>query len=665
MTAGKLSAMPLAARFAWLAPAALAVFAAGCTQSAGADLALRIGPAAKVTCVLAFARFEDGSELTSGLQPRSGRNELQIGLFESRGLSRAFTAGAEGYWSPGGGCDAPLHLNDEAPGQPSAFVSGKVVPLTLELSMPLGFDRDGDGFRSTGHGGGDCDDGRADVSPEAQEVCGDGADNDCSGAADCADPSCAGAGSCEASEASCGDGVDNDGDRLIDCADPDCDGRACNDGNPCTVNDRCSGGICTVTPVICASPPTACHEPSGTCAGDGGCVYGVDAGTSCSGGFCGYDGACGALFRYAPANFTPPSISMFAPAQRFNCGTSTFDSTPSATTPFTNWCGQPTPPVIVAPQGATGIDAVVLPMRGLRVDGSQTLRLIGTRPVILAVFGDAVVDGLINAGGSGTTPGAGGNSSACGATGAGGVGTANSSSGGGGGGGAYGGTGGAGGNSNLSAAGALGGSVNGVTALSPFRGGCGGGAGGDSGGTGGGGGGGVQISASDLVTIRGRVASQGGGGQGGQNDQSGGGGGGSGGAVLLEATFISFGPAARVTVNGGGGGEGDNCCASGTYDGAGGASGRNDGTGVANGGDTSNSPGGAGGAGSAGPTAAADGLNGTTATTGGATLRGGGGGGGGGVGRIRLDFAGDCAKDPGAIFSGAVTSNKGSDGGCP
>jgi hypothetical protein len=390
----------------------------------------------------------------------------------------------------------------------------------------------------------------------------------------------------------------------------------------------------------------------------------VDAGVSCSGGFCGYDGSCGALFRYAPANFSPPPISMFAPAQRFNCNTSTFDSSPSASPAFANWCGQPTPPLIVVPQGTTGVDAVVLPMRGLRVDASHTLRLIGSRPVILAVFGDVVVDGLINAGAAGTAPGAGGNSPAC-ATGAGAVGAAASSSGGGGGGGAFAIAGGAGGNSNLSAAGALGGSINGTTDLTPFRGGCGGGAGGDTGGTGGGGGGGVQISASDLMTIRGRVAAQGGGGQGGQSDQSGGGGGGSGGAILLEATFISFGPSARVTANGGSGGEGDNCCGTGTYDGAGGRDGRQDGVGVVNGGDTANSPGGAGGAGGAGPTAAQDGLPGTTASTSGGTLRGGGGGGGGGVGRIRLDFAGDCAKDPGAVFSGAVTSNKGSDGGCP
>jgi hypothetical protein len=35
------------------------------------------------------------------------------------------------------------------------------------------------------------------------------------------------------------------------------------------------------------------------------------------------------------------------------------------------------------------------------------------------------------------------------------------------------------------------------------------------------------------------------------------------------------------------------------------------------------------------------------------------------MGRIRLDFAQGCAKDPAAVFSGAITSNQASDAGCP
>jgi len=42
----------------------------------------------------------------------------------------------------------------------------------------------------------DCDDARADVHPGIAEVCGNGADDDCSGAADGADPVCQGGGGC-------------------------------------------------------------------------------------------------------------------------------------------------------------------------------------------------------------------------------------------------------------------------------------------------------------------------------------------------------------------------------------------------------------------------------------------------------------------------------------
>ncbi len=59
------------------------------------------------------------------------------------------------------------------------------------------------------------------LDPEV--ACGDGADDDGDGLADCADADCAGEFGCEpGAERSCGDGRDNDGDAAPDCADPDC-----------------------------------------------------------------------------------------------------------------------------------------------------------------------------------------------------------------------------------------------------------------------------------------------------------------------------------------------------------------------------------------------------------------------------------------------------------
>lgn len=51
-------------------------------------------------------------------------------------------------------------------------------------------DNDGDGFPGTACGGLDCDDSRADVSPDASEICGNGRDDDCNGTRDLADPVC-------------------------------------------------------------------------------------------------------------------------------------------------------------------------------------------------------------------------------------------------------------------------------------------------------------------------------------------------------------------------------------------------------------------------------------------------------------------------------------------
>ena len=54
------------------------------------------------------------------------------------------------------------------------------------------------------------------------EICGDGADNDCDGATDCADSNCAAAPACTPDVEICGDCRDNDGDGLVDYEDPDC-----------------------------------------------------------------------------------------------------------------------------------------------------------------------------------------------------------------------------------------------------------------------------------------------------------------------------------------------------------------------------------------------------------------------------------------------------------
>ena len=68
----------------------------------------------------------------------------------------------------------------------------------------------------------DCDDGDASVSPAADEVCGDGRDDDCDGLVDCEDGDCFDGLSCEED---CSGGADEDADGLVDCDDDECWGQ--------------------------------------------------------------------------------------------------------------------------------------------------------------------------------------------------------------------------------------------------------------------------------------------------------------------------------------------------------------------------------------------------------------------------------------------------------
>ncbi|MCA9529405.1 MAG: hypothetical protein KC543_04640, partial [Myxococcales bacterium] len=206
---------------------------------------------------------------------------------------------------------------------------------------PIGRDVDGD-HACTGAGervrGGDCDDGNADVSPDAHEDCFNHRDDDCDGRVDLRDPDCFvyfdrdadgfcgigtddnGDGDCldvgegrfgatdcddEDPEISpraievCDDGVDNDCDGMIDANDPACGCQMdaqCDDGDPCT-DDRCeSDGQCQHA----LSKDAACggRGGGGGCAVPGGGVgmAGAGAGSGSGSGA----GAGGWLWVVAP-----------------------------------------------------------------------------------------------------------------------------------------------------------------------------------------------------------------------------------------------------------------------------------------------------------------------------------------------------------------------------
>ena len=409
-------------------------------------------------------------------------------------------------------------------------------------------------------------------------------------------------------EGPCADGLDGDGDGLVDCAD-----RACAGAPGC----------------------------GGADAGDGG---NPDAGS---------DGG----FPYVPSNFLPGPLSWPDSGTVIDCDAG-YDTTSTS-----GWfCGAPVPAAVPISM-AGGAEAILLPLGPLTITPTGRLTAIGDRPLILAVRGDARIDGVLLAGADQWRPGPGGSRPSCPGTGWLGADGGYGGGGGGGGGGGYGqpGAHGGAGGSNGPGPGGNGGATFGAATLVPLLGGCSGGEGGENESLGlrtaGTGGGAIQVSATGVLRVQAVVAAPGGGGEGGESThRCGGGGGGSGGGILLEALRLELGPDARVTANGGAGSEGSDPGVA-TYQF--GENGRIDGPYPARGGNTSAAvgSGGDGGTGGASPTPGRDYP----------TSSGGGGGGGGGAGRIRVTSVQGCVLSGSAdlLFSPRPTSNLAGDAGCP
>jgi hypothetical protein len=586
-----------------------------------------------------------------------------------------------------GGCTYAVDVGSACDGGVCAS-NGACVPPNTEVNCADGIDNDGDGLI-------DCAD------PDcAGQVCNDGnvcTDNDtCAGTTCAGTPKacttpptgpCYGTGSCQVGTGACvypiatGQACDDSnpcttGDQCA--ADAGCAGTpkacntppsacyvqqgscsagtcmyavsgaaACDDSNPCTVGDHCDlSGTCAGTGYTCNAPPT-CYG-GGTCLGDGGCNYSPVSGGTCNGGtgVC-VSGSCqtaASAFPYTPSNFPVPDAG-WSPAVHLTFGCDPdFDS--SAET-FAHMCGQTLP----APQDvqlSDGTTAVLLPFGGLNIDTFVTFTIRGNKPVIIAVAGDATMNGEIlrlpvgNAMGCGSGTGNGGGFSGGGR-------------GSGGGGGAFGSVGSSGGGVPSTSGGNAGAVASSLT-LVPLRGGCSGGNGGtdsNNAGTGGAGGGAIQLSVAGTLTLGGYISAGGAGGQAGQGTSSGGGGGGSGGGVLVEANTLNIGGTAKILTNGGGGGEGASSNAAGQN----GQDGSYTNVNTAPGG-ALNPSGGDGANGATGIT-----TNGTYvaagATTSAASGSAGAGAGGGGVGSIVVRGAFSCSLS--GSGSGAVTKQ----GVCP
>jgi hypothetical protein len=414
----------------------------------------------------------------------------------------------------------------------------------------------------------------------------------------------------------------------------------CTDNDGCTQNDAClADGGCAGTPMTCPAP-TECQN-AGSCQA-GSCVYPPKTGQSCSGGgTCNLLGQCqppSNTFPYVPSNFTGAQVTTgaagdFNPDCAIDVNTSTTDGGVAITGPCLGPAASTT--IITQPSGP---DAVLWGINGsLNLAAAGTITAHGTRPLIIAVLGNATITGKIisTAGvdqGCASRSGMDGTAGTLG-QGGGGAGAAFATKG----------TNGGKSTSNGTAGSAQ--AASGNQTLIPLRGGCSGGVG-SSNVAGGLGGGAVQVSATGTVIVNGTISVNGGGGNGGGPPSLGGGGGGSGGAVLLEGTTVTVNSQGGLYANGGAGGEAGSLAS-----GQAGASGANNTTAATGGAGMSNC-GGDGGNGGVSATAPTAGKNAGGNFCFGA---GGGGGGGGSVGRVRLNALNQCNRN--GTISPANTGN--------
>jgi hypothetical protein len=210
---------------------------------------------------------------------------------------------------------------------------------------------------------------------------------------------------------------------------PDRDGDACQDGLYCTMAEVCDNGLCTHgIQRTCPPSPTPCRE-SFCDESIGGCAERVaENGSACedpfrcaTGGTC-QDGVClggndacplGCNTSAQPVRCHHLEVSNLGRVPLCQVGLPDFSAQPGATVSFDTQTGQ------IAGQGVSNFVAVpqadpdapelgVFAFRSFSLPATSTLRAQGSRALVILSCGPVDIQGVIQASGSGRTPGPGG-----------------------------------------------------------------------------------------------------------------------------------------------------------------------------------------------------------------------------------------------------------------
>lgn len=202
---------------------------------------------------------------------------LEPGLYSFQGIFQfqgdASERTIEGDTEVTIGCESTVDCNDQNPCTDDACIDFTCSntnnsspcndndPCTMDdvcfngICSGDSLDEDGDEYVSDDCGGNDCDDNNSNVNPGSPEgpvgdpTCSDGLDNDCDSFADGLDTAC---------QVCTVQTMQEDCDDDNPCTDDDClnstcvhtnNTDSCDDGDFCTMNDRCSGGSCSGDPL--------------------------------------------------------------------------------------------------------------------------------------------------------------------------------------------------------------------------------------------------------------------------------------------------------------------------------------------------------------------------------------------------------------------------------